>query len=371
MFLPEKLKKLLKKRSSKGNLRALPLPAAHLIDFSSNDYLNFSESEVFRAFKQDVLKKYAVQKNGSTGSRLLTGNSIIHTACENKIASFHQAEKALLYNSGYDANVGVLSSLPQRGDVILYDELCHASIIDGIRLSFATAYKFKHNNLQHLQELLQKNHEADTLYVVSESVFSMDGDCALLKELVAVCKKNKAYLIVDEAHAIGVYGAQGRGLCNSLNVEQDCLVRIYTYGKAMGAHGAAVLGGADLYEYLINFSRSFIYTTALSPQSVAAVMASYECLQQSQSIQKLQENILFFNKITASKKNKIPSTSAIHCFLIAGNEAVLQASQKIKEQGLDVRAIKSPTVKEGMERLRICLHANNTQEDMQRLVSFI
>ncbi|HTA63685.1 MAG TPA: aminotransferase class I/II-fold pyridoxal phosphate-dependent enzyme, partial [Bacteroidia bacterium] len=201
---------------------------------------------------------------------------------------------------------------------------------------------------------------------VTESVFSMDGDCALLKEISAICKNQNAYLIVDEAHAIGVYGEQSRGLCNELNIEQDCFARIYTYGKAMGVHGAAVVGSSDLYDYLVNFARSLIYTTALPASSVSLIMASYNLLQNTNQTKALKENISLFNELTLKLQNKINSTSAIHCFVIEGNENAINASKQLINKGFDVRAIKSPTVKAGAERLRICLHATNTTQELQQ-----
>lgn len=364
---PKKLLSLLDKRKTEHNFRALSLPNNNLIDFSSNDYLGFAKSAELKELKDALVKEYEINQRGSTGSRLITGNSVIHTDCEKQAAEFHHAEKALLFNSGYDANVGLLSSVPQRGDVVLYDELCHASIIDGIRLSFAHAYKFRHNDVRHLEELLAKQKDNETVYVVTESVFSMDGDCALLKEITGLCKQHNAYLIVDEAHAIGVYGEHGRGLCNELGIEQDCFARVYTYGKAMGAHGACVVGSKDLYDYLVNFARSLIYTTALPASSVALVMASYKLLQITKQTQLLKENISLFNEFTGSIKDKINSTSAIHCFVIKGNENVIQASKELIAKGFDVRAIKSPTVKEGSERLRICLHSTNSKQEITNL----
>ncbi|HEX7413650.1 MAG TPA: 8-amino-7-oxononanoate synthase [Bacteroidia bacterium] len=363
-YFPKKLLSLLDKRKIENNFRTLSLLDNSLVDFSSNDYLGFSKSTELKQLKESFLKEYQIQQEGSTGSRLITGNSLIHTDCEKKIAAFHYAEKALLFNSGYDANVGLLSSVPQRGDVVLYDELCHASIIDGMRLSFASAYKFRHNDVTHLNELLEKNKGVETIYAVTESVFSMDGDCALLKEIVAQCKKHKAYLIVDEAHAIGVFGEQGRGLCNELGIEQDCFARIYTFGKAMGVHGAAVVGSTNLYNYLLNFSRSIIYTTALPPGSIALIMASYKLLQNTNQVKKLQDIIYLFNELTVSLQNKINSTSALHCFLVPENENVVNASKFLINKRFDIRPIKSPTVKVGAERLRICLHATNNKKEI-------
>jgi 8-amino-7-oxononanoate synthase len=364
---PKKLLSLLDKRKTEHNFRTLPLPNNNLIDFSSNDYLGFAKSAELKELKDALVKEYNIKQQGSAGSRLITGNSLIHTDCEKQIAEFHHAEKALLFNSGYDANVGLLSSVPQRGDIVLYDELCHASIIDGIRLSFAHAYKFRHNDVAHLEELLAKQKNRETVYVVTESVFSMDGDCASLKEITDLCKQNKAYLIVDEAHAIGIYGKQGRGLCNELGIEQDCFARVYTYGKAMGVHGGCVVGNKDLYDYLVNFARSLIYTTALPASSVALVMASYKLLQSTKQIKALKENISLFNELTLPVKDKINSTSAIHCFVIKGNENVIKASKELIDKGFDVRAIKSPTVKEGIERLRICLHSTNSKDKITGL----
>ena len=364
---PKKLLSLLDKRKTENNFRTLSLPNKSLVDFSSNDYLGFSKNPELKTLKDSILKDYQILQQGSTGSRLITGNSQIHIDCEKQIATFHNGEKALLFNSGYDANVGVLSSVLQRGDIVLYDELCHASIIDGIRLSFATVFKFKHNDISHLQELLEKNKTAENIYVVTESVFSMDGDCALLKEISTLCKTNNAHLIVDEAHAIGVYGEQGKGLCNELNIEKDCFARIYTFGKAMGVHGAAVVGNSDLYNYLVNFARSLIYTTALPASSVALIMASYNLLQNTNQTDAVKENISLFNNLTHKLPSKIKSTSAIHCFLIAGNENAINASKQLIDTGFDIRAIKNPTVKAGTERLRICLHATNTEQELQQL----
>src|SRR5688572_20783050 len=217
---------------------------------------------------------------GSTGSRLFSGNTNFTEEAERQIALFHHAESALIFNSGYDANLGILSSVPQQNDLILYDELVHGSVHDGIRLSKATHYKFRHNDLSSLEELIhrhQKNYE--NVYVVVESVYALDGDTAPLLELVEICKPSKnIFLIVDEAHAIGVFGNQGRGLCNALAIEHKCFARIYTYGKAMGCHGAAIVGSEVLRTFLINFARSFIYTTALPYYCIDAIRHAYQLL---------------------------------------------------------------------------------------------
>lgn len=337
------------------------------IDFSSNDYLGFST----QGFLLEKLKEFKiVDKFGSTGSRLISGNSQLFNDVEQEIANFHSAGAALIYNSGYDANLGLLSAVPQKGDLIISDELIHASIIDGIRLSFASHYKFKHNNLKSLKELLERQRQKfkDT-YLVVESVYSMDGDCAPLNELVKLSKQYQVNLIVDEAHAIGVFGKQGRGLCMELNIEKDCFARVYTYGKAMGCHGAAVVGSEELKQYLINFSRSFIFTTAMPEHSLLGIKAAYSLLQTTGQIDALKNNISYFNNRLSSENGFIESSSAIHCKITPGNKTVQDLELRLAEQNLFVKSIKSPTVKDGEERIRVCLHSYNTQEQIDLLLS--
>lgn len=372
---PKKLLSKLEKRRSENNFRELSLAPGKTVDFFSNDYLGFSRNKELKKRKDRICKQYAVQKEGSTGARLLSGNTKLAMAAEKLVAKFHKGQNALLFNSGYDANVGLLSAVPLRGDLVLYDELCHASIIDGMRMSFAENFKFRHNDTAHLERLLQRHagsvfpsgEDMRHIYVVTESVFSMDGDHAPLKEIVALCKKHKAHLIVDEAHATGVFGKQGRGLCSELKIESDCFARVYTFGKAMGVHGAAVVGNKALMDYLVNFARSFIYTTALPEASIASIIAAYSILPKSKEVKALQDNIKLFNKLSVNTTNKIRSYSSIHCFLTPGNEYAVKTAGLLRKKGFEVRAIKSPTVKEGSERLRVCLHAFNSKSEIEKL----
>lgn len=364
---PKNLAALMAQRREKGFLRDLKysLPA---IDFSSNDYLGFSTKGLLSGQVKTLEPSLRI---GSTGSRLISGNSVLYEELEREIALFHHAPAALLYNSGYDANLGLLSCVPQKNDLILSDELIHASLIDGIRLSYATNYKFRHNDLDALKDLVMRHRDHYAhIYVVVESVYSMDGDSAPLKEIAALCHTYGLYLIVDEAHAIGVFGKQGRGLCEELRIEKDCFARIYTYGKAMGCHGAAIAGSDELKHYLVNFSRSFIYTTAMPEHSLLAIKAAYQLLVTNPVTGALNANIDYFKTLIPAS-SVIASNSAIHCKLIPGNQQAQALEDACAANRLFVKAIKSPTVKEGQERVRICLHAFNTKEEIDHLVTLI
>ena len=373
--LPYSLLTKLELRKQNNALRSLPT-IKNLIDFSSNDYLGFSASgELFDKTHQYLIDNH-FKSNGATGSRLISGNHSLYQIAEEYIAQFHQVESALIFNSGYDANVGFFSSIPQRNDVILYDELCHASIRDGIQLSYAKSFKFGHNDIEELEKLIYKfssvSHHPSSIFIAIESVYSMDGDSPNLEEMVALCEKYNCYLVVDEAHALGVFGENGEGLLQSLNLHNRVFARIMTFGKGLGCHGAAILGCQELKSYLVNFARSFIYTTGLSPHSVATIFTAYQQLSiDGVSIQKLKENIIYFNqeKIQLGLKPMfVYSKSAIQCAIIPGNEKVKSIAFDLQGKGFDVKAILSPTVPEGQERLRICLHSYNTKGDISALM---
>jgi 8-amino-7-oxononanoate synthase len=357
-------------REIKNAVRVLGRQSS-LIDFSSNDYLGFAKSEtIFDATHQFLIDKN-IKINGATGSRLLSGNNTLYTEVESFLSEFHQSESATIFNSGYDANIGFFSSVPQRGDIILYDEFIHASIRDGIQLSNAKAFKFKHNNIVHLDEMLKRvQHDNSEIYVVTESVFSMDGDSPDLTQMAKTCRKHNVFFIVDEAHAVGVFK---EGLVQKLNLQNDVFARIITFGKALGCHGATILGSKDLQTYLVNFARSFIYTTGLSPHSLATIKISYEeMLKHVQHQQKLQENIHhFIEEIKLYNLNFISSCSAIHCCVISGNEKVKSLAKKLQEKGFEVKAILSPTVPENQERLRFCLHNYNFKEEISEVLGLL
>lgn len=377
MKFPKNLAAKLEIRKQNNALRQLPFEA-NLIDFASNDYIGFSKSEmIFKETHQYLLDNNYTQ-NGATGSRLLSGNHHVYQEAENYIAHFHQADSALIFNSGYDANVGFFSSVPQKGDLILYDELCHASIRDGIQLSYAKAYKFNHNDFEDLEKRLrqaQSDNLIKEIYIVTETVFSMDGDFPNMEELIAVSEKYDCYLVVDEAHALGVFGQNGQGLVQEFGFQDKVFARIMTFGKGLGCHGAAILGSQELKQYLVNFARSFIYTTGLSPHSVATILIAYKYLEKkNKDIKLLRENIIHFNQqknLLGLKPIFVRSKSAIQSVIIPGNEKVKAIANQLQEKGFDVKAILSPTVPEGQERLRFCLHSYNTKDEISEVLELL
>ncbi|SDB63743.1 8-amino-7-oxononanoate synthase [Flavobacteriaceae bacterium MAR_2010_188] len=369
-MFPKSLQAKLDKRKNENAFRSLGTSHA-LVDFSSNDYLGFSKSETIYNSAQEILEKNELRLNGSTGSRLLTGNHSLYPIVEKQLCYFHESEACLIFNSGYDTNIGFFSSVPQRGDVILYDEFIHASIRDGISISKAKSFKFGHNNLEDLKLKSKRFQDVETIYVVTESVFSMDGDSPNLTEMAKICAEQNIFLVVDEAHAVGVFGKNGVGLVQDLNLQNKIFARIITFGKAIGAHGAAVLGSDKLKEYLVNFSRSLIYTTALPPHSLATISASYDSLNDISNLEKLHDNIKFF-KFEITKNNLenlfIISDSAIHSCLISGNDKVKSVAKQIQEQGFNVKPILYPSVPSGQERLRFCIHSFNEKIQITKVL---
>lgn len=368
MNFPGNLKSKLENRKEENAFRTLPQDN-DLIDFSSNDYLGFSRSETIFRQSHQLLADRNIIANGATGSRLISGNHPLYHEAETFIAGFHHSQSALLFNSGYDANVGFFSCVPQRNDIILYDELCHASIRDGIRLSNAKSYKFSHNDPEDLANLILKFQSEDSeIYIATESVFSMDGDSPDLEKLAEIAETHHCHLVVDEAHALGVFGNKGEGRVQQLNLQDKVLARIMTFGKGLGCHGAAVLGSNELSDYLVNFARSFIYTTGLPPHSVATIASAYRHLQNSNdAVEFLRDNILFFSQEKSRLGLKplfVRGKSAIQSAIIPGNEKVKTIASRLQEKGFDVKAILSPTVPEGQERLRICLHSYNSKEEI-------
>lgn len=370
--IPISLQDKLDIRRDSGTFRSLKTKS-HLIDFSSNDYLGLARLDVITARAEQILNESGHRLNGATGSRLLTGHFPLFEETERVVAAYHQTETSLIFNSGYDANLGVFSSLPQRNDCVFYDEYAHASIRDGIRLSMAKSHSFKHNDFADLDKKIGKATRTSTVWIVTEAVFSMDGDSPDWKALAEVCAKHQANLIVDEAHATGVLTDLPK-IYQQTNLERHLTARVVTFGKAAGCHGAAVLGDSQLKDFLINYARSLIYTTALPPTSLATIAAAYTFLGDPSFGMKLQENIHFFRRMVSEfdlEKHFIPSQSSIHCCVIPGNTQVKSLSRHLEKSGFDVRAILSPTVPEGKERLRFCLHAYNDANELIEVLKLL
>ncbi|MDY3319553.1 8-amino-7-oxononanoate synthase [Riemerella anatipestifer] len=368
MNIPKRLLDKISERKEKNAWRVLTEYTGEYVDFFSNDYLGFSKEVLL---EDDKVTSYPKALGGSTGSRLLSGNLPIFREAEEVIKDFHQSEAALIFNSGYNANLGVLSSLPQRNDWVLYDELSHASIRDGIRLSYAQSKKFKHNDLEDLEHLLKTKKETSVtgeIYIVTESVFSMDGDAPDIEALLNLAQRYGAYVIIDEAHALGVFGEYGSGLSQVWCQHSALLCRVVTFGKGLGCHGAAVLCSELLREYLVNFVRSFIYTTALDSHSVLSILKGYKALKiQTYQREKLLANIAFFKSEVERlglSNYFIPSESPIQGMLVQGNSQAKLLSRTLEGNGYIAKAILSPTVPEGKERLRFCIHAYNTPSEI-------
>ncbi len=356
-------RKLLHRKEANAYRELRQHPSA--VDFCSNDYLGIVTHKHIHLRNDEAGDKFY----GSTGSRLISGNYSLIEDVENKIAEFHQAEAGLIFNSGYDANVGLLGTIPQRNDTVLYDQLSHASIRDGIRLSHAFAFSFDHNNTDDLERRLQN--AAGNIFVVTESVFSMDGDMAPLEEMAALCESYNASLIVDEAHATGIVGNYGEGLVQALGLEKKCFARVHTFGKALGCHGAIVLGSETLREYLINFSRPFIYTTGMPAAAVNAISYSYSMFPTMMEERKHLDTLVGIFREKNCNLRLCDSVTPIQGVIIPGNEEVKNMEKRLQQEGLDVRAILYPSVPKGEERLRVVLHAFNTEQEVERLVNML
>lgn len=360
-FLAQKIAR----RTEEGLLRKLTT-SQDLIDFSSNDYLGLARSaDLFKLISKKT-ESLPQKLNGATGSRLLSGNTPYAEALEKKLATFFRSDAALVFNSGYAANQAVLSSIPQKDDTILYDELAHACIKDGARLSLATRHPFRHNDLNDL-EMKIKRIKAGKIFIAVESIYSMDGDECPLEQLTTLAGKYGAALILDEAHSTGVVGHNGSGSAIAMGLEHKIDVRIHTFGKALGVHGACVAGSARLVEYLINFARAFIYTTAMPPHSLVSIDCALDYLNTNPGLQPLLRSRigLFLKHVNFS--NRTISNSAIQTAIFPGNDVARQAALALQQKGFDVRPILSPTVPKNAERLRICLHSFNRDEDILAL----
>lgn len=367
MLFEQHLEQILAQKMQNKALRSLK-NLKGLSDFTSNDYLGFSNCQKLH---EDIQKAAElITQNGAGGSRLLSGNLALMQNIESNLATFFNAPAALFFSSGYLANVGIYNALALKNDTIFYDELSHASTLDGIKLSKANAVSFLHNNLHDLNKQLAATKNGNK-FISIEAVYSMDGDLAPLTDIVSIAQQHNAQIIIDEAHATGTIGAFGKGLTCHLQLEKHVLARIHTFGKALGTHGAVIVGSTTLQQYLINFCRTFIFTTAPAPvQFIAADLACKMLANSLLRITKLHKNIAYFNQLKNSYTFThlfLSSNSPIQIIIIPNNEKVRNAAIFLQNCGFDVRPIISPTVPIGKERLRICIHSFNTFEEIQNL----
>ncbi len=350
------LKEKLNERAAQGNLRKLFINN-ELIDFCSNDYLGLANHPSYNITEQ---------QHGATGSRLITGNSKEAEEAEQRIATFHNAESALIFNTGYMANVGLCSAIGDKSTSFFCDAFIHASTIDGVRMSTASKVKFAHNDVKDLQKKLSAS-TLEKKIVLVESVYSMNGDIAPLKEIVEVAEANDAIVIVDEAHATGIFGDKGLGLVQALGLEKRIWCRVHTYSKSMGLHGAAVVGSKILIDYLTNFARSFIYATALPPVAYRQITAGYELFAQEDNLLALKEIIKVYCELFNNLRQAQLTTTPIQIIKVTGNENAKACSAYLIDNGIYAKAILSPTVPSGEECIRICLHSFNTSAQITLL----
>lgn len=342
-----------------------------MLNMSSNDYLGLASNENLR---QSFLQQYAdnFPSFTSSSSRLLTGNFPVYTDLEQFIAQRFQRESALLFNSGYHANLGILPALTTTKSLILADKLVHASMIDGIRLSQCEFFRYRHNDYEHLKSLLEKNAgKFDRTFIVTESVFSMDGDVADLNYL-AQLKTHfpNTYLYVDEAHAIGVYGKNGLGIAEQANVIADIDLLVGTFGKALASMGAYVVCDQILKECLINQMRPLIFSTALPPFNVAWTHFIFERLPQfSKERTHLEQLSAFLRQEVEHRTQIMPSQTCIVPYILGENDATLTKAKDLQEQGYYCLPIRPPTVPKDTSRIRLSLTADMTMDEVKQFVA--
>jgi 8-amino-7-oxononanoate synthase len=383
-FFTEELEAL-RKRALDRHLREISsaqgpeivIAGRHFINFSSNDYLGLANDLRLHEAAASAIDEFGV---GAGASRLISGTQSPHLRLERALAKWKRTEGALCFSSGYAAALGTIPALVTKNDVILLDKLCHASLIDGARLSGAILRVFPHNRLRKLKSLLEwarRKHPGNRVLIITESVFSMDGDRAPLRELVELKKRFRALLMLDEAHAIGVIGPNGRGLAAAENVSEEVDVQMGTLSKALGTSGGYICGSHTLIEWLINRARSFIYSTAPPPAIAAAGLAAVDFLASPEGEKRrllLWERIRLVQQLlprTELKGKDVAAPSAIFPLIVGGEKAALDMAAALQTEGFLVPAVRYPTVAKGTARLRITLTAAHQEDQIRALCEAI
>jgi 8-amino-7-oxononanoate synthase len=350
------LESRLAKRTEEGLRRELRSYEG-LTDFLSNDYLGFAK------------ENESVIQSGSTGSRLISGNSKDFEDAESGLAVFFGYPSAMVLNSGYDANLAIFSAIPDRNSVVLYDKLIHASVRDGIRLGVARAYGFEHNDVCDLKRLLER-HKEQICYVAVEGLYSMNGDLSPLREISELTERYNARLIVDEAHSAGIWGQNGRGFTSELGLDASVFLKLVTFGKAYGMHGACILTSRVVKEVLINFARPFIYTTALPEQHAKRMLVRVKDASIKERRERLMSKIQTFRK--GVDKALLNSNDRSPIQILQTDVAKLKkVEEQLLKNGIASKLILPPTVPTGEECIRICIHEFNTEEEIDKLNSII
>ena len=376
-----KIEDLLTQRAKDGLLRTLkPFSLRHsgkiyfkgkeYIDFSSNDYLGLSEHPELIEESKKAMDKFGT---ASCASRLMSGDLEIHHLLEEKVAQFKNKEAALVFNSGYQANVGIISSLYAKADCIFSDRLNHASIVDGISLSGVRFFRFQHNDAGHLELLLKKERDKfEDALIITESIFSMDGDRAILKELVNLKEKYNCKIMVDEAHATGVFGRRGSGVVEEDGLEEKVDFIMGTFSKGLGGFGAYLASCRKIVEYLINTCRSFIYSTALPPAVIAGNLTSIELIREEPNRRKeLLESAKYFRDSLKKMELEVKGDSQIVPLVLSSNTKAVEFARILQEKGYWVFPIRPPTVPMNEARLRFSLTTHHNKEILQRLIDDI
>ena len=371
MQLQEKLQQQLNSLRQSDQHREL-LKSDVRIDFWSNDYLGLARSSAVDKNPNDAGIKYRVGAGscGSAGSRLVSGNHAAFGEFESCLAEFHQSESALIFNSAYAANLGVLSSVVGRHDTIIFDSLCHASMRDGIRLGDARSFHFAHNDCD---DLLRKlGHARGSVLIAIESLYSMDGDYAPLIEILKIAEAHGAEVFVDEAHSTGIRGPGGAGWVVEEGLQDQVFGRLHGWGKAVGSHGACVVGPAVLSDWLINKARSFIYSTAFPPVHIVMLWKQYQ-----QMIKADAERALLWERVAYLRNGLLglaaervigDPRSPIIGVVFGSSSSTMESARYLRSHGFGIGAIRSPTVAAGSERIRLCVHSYNTESEIDELL---
>jgi 8-amino-7-oxononanoate synthase len=368
--MPEQLEERIRQRlaaiEGAGLERTLAPPRG--VDFSSNDYLGLASHPAIKSRFSEAVGREGC---GATAARLLRGDRDCFTAIESRFAAFKGTKRSLYFGSGYAANLGILGTFLEPGDVVFSDELNHASLIDGIRLAKAERRIFPHTNLDALEAQLRECKTAGQKFLVTESLFGMDGDLAPLTEYAELCRETNTNLIVDEAHAVGIYGVRGNGLIGKFGIDDEVFLSMNTAGKALGAAGAFVAGSESAIEYLVQRARTFMFSTAPPPALAAAIDASLDVIATEKDRRhRLIENISLMHELLVELGIDFPREMTQIIPIVIGNSAeAVSVASRLQVAGFDVRAVRPPTVPNGTARLRLSINSELTEVDLRSLAA--